>query len=66
MTKQQTAVVWFEELGSGDVWRVGGKNASLGEMIRALKDEGVRVPGVIQVKQRVAEAEAQRRTRAKG
>ncbi|MFM2205525.1 MAG: phosphoenolpyruvate synthase, partial [Cyanobacteriota bacterium] len=24
---------------------VGGKNASLGEMIRALSDEGVRVPG---------------------
>jgi pyruvate,water dikinase len=44
MTKQQTAVVWFEELGSGDVPRVGGKNASLGEMIQALQDEGVRVP----------------------
>ena len=44
MAKQQTAVVWFEELGSSDVPRVGGKNASLGEMIQALKDEGVRVP----------------------
>jgi len=44
MTKQQTAVVWFEELDAGDVPRVGGKNVSLGEMIRALKDEGVRVP----------------------
>jgi len=44
MAKQQTAVVWFEDLGAGDVPRVGGKNASLGEMIQALKDEGVRVP----------------------
>jgi pyruvate,water dikinase len=37
-------IAWFEELGSGDVARVGGKNASLGEMVRALKDEGVSVP----------------------
>jgi pyruvate,water dikinase len=37
-------VAWLEDLGSGDVGRVGGKNASLGEMIRSLKDEGVRVP----------------------
>jgi pyruvate,water dikinase len=36
--------VWFEELDAGAGSRVGGKNASLGEMIRALKDEGVRVP----------------------
>ena len=28
----------------GDVHRVGGKNASLGEMIRTLKDDGVRLP----------------------
>lgn len=37
-------VRWFEELGSGDVAVAGGKNASLGEMIRALEPEGVRVP----------------------
>ncbi len=36
---------WFEELGSGDVELVGGKNASLGEMIGALRQEGIRVPG---------------------
>lgn len=35
---------WFENLGSDDVPVVGGKNASLGEMIRVLKDEGIRVP----------------------
>ena len=37
-------VAWLEDLGSGDVARVGGKNASLGEMIRSLKGQGVRVP----------------------
>jgi pyruvate,water dikinase len=37
-------VQWFGELGSGDVPRVGGKNASLGEMIGALKSQNVRVP----------------------
>ena len=38
-------VVWFESLGMGDVERVGGKNASLGEMIANLADAGVQVPG---------------------
>src|SRR5260221_1418070 len=33
-----------EELGAGDVALVGGKNASLGEMYRALSGQGVRVP----------------------
>ncbi|MGI8769135.1 MAG: PEP/pyruvate-binding domain-containing protein, partial [Propionibacteriaceae bacterium] len=37
-------VVWFAELGLGDVERVGGKNASLGEMVQNLADAGVRVP----------------------
>jgi pyruvate,water dikinase len=35
---------WFEELGMGDVGAVGGKNASLGEMIRNLTGAGIRVP----------------------
>jgi len=38
-------VRWLEDVGSDDVGQVGGKNASLGEMIRELKEEGVRVPG---------------------
>jgi pyruvate, water dikinase len=38
-------VVWFERLGMADVPRVGGKNASLGEMIRHLTAAGVSVPG---------------------
>ena len=38
-------VVWFDGLGMGDVERVGGKNASLGEMISHLAGAGVSVPG---------------------
>lgn len=37
-------IAWFEEVGIGDVAQVGGKNASLGEMVRALRTDGVRVP----------------------
>ncbi|MFP4661396.1 MAG: phosphoenolpyruvate synthase [Halanaerobiales bacterium] len=37
-------VKWFDQLDSDDVEVVGGKNASLGEMITVLKDKGVRVP----------------------
>ncbi|MCT8469654.1 phosphoenolpyruvate synthase [Chromohalobacter canadensis] len=38
-------IVWFDQLGMDDVERVGGKNASLGEMISNLADAGVTVPG---------------------
>ena len=38
-------VKWFEELRIEDVPSVGGKNASLGEMIRNLGEKGVSVPG---------------------
>ena len=38
-------VVWFDHLGMDDVERVGGKNASLGEMISHLAGAGVSVPG---------------------
>ncbi|WP_040241538.1 phosphoenolpyruvate synthase [Chromohalobacter japonicus] len=38
-------IVWFDQLGMNDVERVGGKNASLGEMISNLADAGVTVPG---------------------
>src|SRR5690606_25229129 len=39
------AVVPFDELRMDDVDVVGGKNASLGEMISQLAASGVRVPG---------------------
>ncbi len=38
-------IIWFDKLGMDDVARVGGKNASLGEMISGLASAGVRVPG---------------------
>jgi pyruvate,water dikinase len=37
-------VLWFNQLGMNDVERVGGKNASLGEMISGLVNKGVQVP----------------------
>ncbi|PHM56642.1 phosphoenolpyruvate synthase [Xenorhabdus sp. KK7.4] len=37
-------VLWYNQLGMNDVNRVGGKNASLGEMITNLADLGVSVP----------------------
>ncbi len=40
-----TNILWFDELGMGDVAQVGGKNASLGEMVSKLEPLGVRVPG---------------------
>lgn len=41
----QEFVVWYQDLGMEDVPRVGGKNASLGEMISNLANAGVQVPG---------------------
>jgi pyruvate, water dikinase len=38
-------VLWFDQVGMADVERVGGKNASLGEMISHLSSTGVTVPG---------------------
>ena len=40
----ESPVMWFDEIGMADVPRVGGKNASLGELIRTLQGEGIRVP----------------------
>jgi len=37
-------VRWFETLKNTDVPLVGGKNASLGEMVHTLKDRGIPVP----------------------
>lgn len=43
MTKQPS-LIWFKSLRNKDVGLVGGKNASLGEMISQQKAEGIRVP----------------------
>ena len=40
-----SSILWFTEIGIDDIGQVGGKNASLGEMVGALADKGVRVPG---------------------
>ena len=42
---EKVFIKWFEELKIEDVPLVGGKNASLGEMIRSLTNKGVSVPG---------------------
>ena len=38
-------IAWLDELGMDDLEEVGGKNASLGEMISQLSSLGVSVPG---------------------
>ncbi len=43
--KSDERILWLENITNEDVARVGGKNASLGEMIRQLGERGVRVPG---------------------
>ena len=42
--KTQAFVLWFEDVGMSDVSLVGGKNASLGEMIQQLTPQGINVP----------------------
>lgn len=42
--KDLPLVLWYNQLGMNDVDRVGGKNASLGEMITNLSSLGVSVP----------------------
>ena len=39
-----STIAWFSDLGLADLDQVGGKNASLGEMVRNLTSAGVRVP----------------------
>lgn len=44
MSAVQQSIAWFETLGRHDVPHVGGKNASLGEMVQTLAAKGIRVP----------------------
>ncbi|MCK9187353.1 MAG: phosphoenolpyruvate synthase [Candidatus Colwellbacteria bacterium] len=37
-------IIWFKDLSIGDVPKVGGKNASLGEMYNALVPRGINIP----------------------
>src|SRR3989344_1391871 len=44
MPAGQKHIVWMHDIGMDDVAQVGGKNASLGELIRSVVPQGVRVP----------------------
>lgn len=44
MTKK-TYILWYREITKKDTGKVGGKNASLGEMYQNLRAKGIRVPG---------------------
>ena len=44
MADHAEPIMWFEDLRRADVPRVGGKNASLGELIANLSPKGIRVP----------------------
>jgi pyruvate, water dikinase len=44
MANKNRSIRWFEKLSSKDVEMVGGKNASLGEMVKNLKKQGIEVP----------------------
>jgi len=37
-------IIWFSDDGSSEIKHLGGKNASLGEMIRRMHEQGVPVP----------------------
>jgi pyruvate, water dikinase len=43
-SREQALILWFDEVGITDIPIVGGKNASLGEMIQQLTAKGVNVP----------------------
>ncbi len=41
---ENSLILWFDEVGLENLPQVGGKNASLGEMIRQLTPKGIQVP----------------------
>lgn len=45
MPTNKKHIVWMRDVGMDDVAEVGGKNASLGELIHTLAPQGVRIPG---------------------
>ncbi|MGB3265348.1 MAG: phosphoenolpyruvate synthase [Microcoleus sp.] len=44
LPKAEALILWFDEVGIGDIALVGGKNASLGEMIQQLTPKGIKIP----------------------
>ena len=45
LNKEQAFILWLEEVNMRDISLVGGKNASLGEMIQQLAPKGINIPG---------------------
>jgi pyruvate,water dikinase len=43
-SKERSLILWFDEVGIADIPLVGGKNASLGEMIQQLAPRGANLP----------------------
>jgi pyruvate, water dikinase len=43
-TENNDRIVWLEHVTNKDIEQVGGKNASLGELMSALTNQGIRVP----------------------
>ena len=44
VTENAAHTIWFEQLTRDDIATVGGKNSSLGEMVRNLGERGIKVP----------------------
>jgi pyruvate, water dikinase len=44
MPHKEPSIRWFKTLGTKDLLVVGGKNASLGELLRSLTPKGIKVP----------------------
>ena len=44
MSEKKPLVLWLNEVGIEEIELVGGKNASLGEMIKGLTEKGIKVP----------------------
>lgn len=44
MSTQSPHILWFEDISRSDVALVGGKNVSLGEMVRSLGEKAIKVP----------------------
>lgn len=45
MKKRQEFIFWFKDISLKDIPLVGGKNASLGEMLSQLTEKGINIPG---------------------
>jgi pyruvate,water dikinase len=47
--KEKSLILWLNDIGMEDVPLVGGKNASLGEMLNKLNEKGIKIPNAFAV-----------------